>query len=403
VSHPDDPAHAATGPLATPSSDAVAGSGVRIAVDAMGGDHGATEVVPGAIAYADAHPHDTVILVGDRPTIERLAPTRPTNVRIVHASEVIGMDDHPARALREKKDATILVATDLVRKGEADAVVTAGHTGAGMAAAVLRLGRLKGVDRPGLAIQIPSGGRPFVLLDIGANPDSTAENLAQYARMGAIFSERVLGVDRPRVALLSIGEEKGKGEARVQRATELIDETNLNFIGNVEGKDLTRQMADVVVCDAVLGNVVIKFFEGLSGFIFDLFRAEFRRSLRGRLAYLLLRPGIGRIRDVFDYEAVGGSPLLGVRGAVIITHGRAKRRMIEHAVRVGATTARERVPERIAEALAADALAEAQAGHDADHGGQQPTRSDVDEALAATETDSPAVDAADAVVARERS
>jgi glycerol-3-phosphate acyltransferase PlsX len=403
VSHPDDPAHAATGPLATPSSDAVAGSGVRIAVDAMGGDHGATEVVPGAIAYADAHPHDTVILVGDRPTIERLAPTRPTNVRIVHASEVIGMDDHPARALREKKDATILVATDLVRKGEADAVVTAGHTGAGMAAAVLRLGRLKGVDRPGLAIQIPSGGRPFVLLDIGANPDSTAENLAQYARMGAIFSERVLGVDRPRVALLSIGEEKGKGEARVQRATELIDETNLNFIGNVEGKDLTRQMADVVVCDAVLGNVVIKFFEGLSGFIFDLFRAEFRRSLRGRLAYLLLRPGIGRIRDVFDYEAVGGSPLLGVRGAVIITHGRAKRRMIEHAVRVGATTARERVPERIAEALAADALAEAQAGHDADHGGQQPTRSDVDEALAATETDSPAVDPADAVVARERS
>jgi phosphate acyltransferase len=403
VSHPDDPAHAATGPLATPSSDAVAGSGVRIAVDAMGGDHGATEVVPGAVAYADAHPHDTVILVGDRPTIERLAPTRPTNVRIVHASEVIGMDDHPARALREKKDATILVATDLVRKGEADAVVTAGHTGAGMAAAVLRLGRLKGVDRPGLAIQIPSGGRPFVLLDIGANPDSTAENLAQYARMGAIFSERVLGVDRPRVALLSIGEEKGKGEARVQRATELIDETNLNFIGNVEGKDLTRQMADVVVCDAVLGNVVIKFFEGLSGFIFDLFRAEFRRSLRGRLAYLLLRPGIGRIRDVFDYEAVGGSPLLGVRGAVIITHGRAKRRMIEHAVRVGATTARERVPERIAEALAADAMAEAQAGHDADHGGLQPTRSDVDEALAATETDSPAVDAADAVVARERS
>jgi phosphate acyltransferase len=376
---------------------------VRIAVDAMGGDHGATEVVPGAIAYAASHPDDTVILVGDIPTIERLARTRPANVRIVQASEVIGMDEHPARALREKKDATILVATDLVRRGEADAVVTAGHTGAGMAAAVLRLGRLKGVDRPGLAIQIPSGGRPFVLLDIGANPDSTAENLAQYARMGAIFSERVLGVDRPRVALLSIGEEKGKGEARVQRATELIDETNLNFIGNVEGKDLTRQMADVVVCDAVLGNVVIKFFEGLSGYIFDLFRVEFRRSLRGRLAYLLLRPGIGRIRDVFDYEAVGGSPLLGVRGAVIITHGRAKRRMIEHAVRVGATTARERVPERIAEALAADALAEAQAGHDAAHAGLPRTASDVDEALAAIETDPGVADTPDPVVAREGS
>jgi glycerol-3-phosphate acyltransferase PlsX len=196
-------------------------------------------------------------------------------------------------------------------------------------------------------------GHPFVLLDIGANPDSSAENLAQYARMGAIFSERVLGVDRPRVALLSIGEEKGKGDARIQRATELLDQTDLNFIGNVEGKDLPHEAADVVVCDAVLGNVVIKFFEGLSGFIFDLFREEFRGSLRGRLAYLLLRPGVGRIRAVFDYEKVGGSPLLGVRGAVIITHGRAKRRMIEHAVRVGAATARERVAERIGDALGA--------------------------------------------------
>ena len=152
------------------------------------------------------------------------------------------------------------------------------------------------------------------------------------------------------MALLSIGEEKGKGDARIQRATELIDETDLNFIGNVEGKDLTAQVADVVVCDAVLGNVVIKFFEGLSA-IFDQLRTEFRSGIRGRCAYLLLRPGIARIRTSFDYEIVGGSPLLGVRGAVIITHGRAKRRMIEHAVRVGATTARERVAERIAEAL----------------------------------------------------
>jgi glycerol-3-phosphate acyltransferase PlsX len=167
------------------------------------------------------------------------------------------------------------------------------------------------------------------------------------------------------VALLSIGEEKGKGDARIQRATELIDETDLNFLGNVEGKDLTAQMADVVVCDAVLGNVVIKFFEGLSGFIFDLLRSEFRGSLRGRLAYLLMRPSIARIRHVFDYEVVGGSPLLGVRGAVIITHGRARRRMIEHAVRVAATTARERVPERIAESLGHGPMVPAAADLDA--------------------------------------
>jgi len=326
-------------------------AGVRVAVDAMGGDHGAPEIVPGSLAYARANPRDTVILVGDEPVVRELAGVLPANVRIVHAPELIGMDEHPARALVRKRDSSIVVATELVRRGEADAVVTAGHTGAGMAAGKLILGSLPGIDRPALAVQMVSAGRPFVLLDIGANPDSTAENLAQFALMGAIFSERVLGVHRPRVALLSIGEEKGKGDARIQRATELLDEMELNFTGNVEGKDLTRQMADVVVCDAVLGNVVIKFFEGLSGFIFDQFRTEFRRSLRGRLAYLLLRPGIGRIRDVFDYEAVGGSPLLGVRGTVIITHGRAKRRMIEHAVRVGATTARERVAERIGEAL----------------------------------------------------
>jgi glycerol-3-phosphate acyltransferase PlsX len=326
--------------------------GVRVAVDAIGGDHGVSEVVPGALAYARAHPEDEIILVGDEALMAPLLRDHPANVRTVHAPELIGMDEHPARALVRKKRSSIVVATEMVRDGEADAVVTAGHTGAGMAAGVLILGTLPGIDRPGLAIQMVGTERPFVLLDIGANPDSTPETLAQYALMGSIFSERVLGVDRPRVALLSIGEEKGKGDARIQRATELLDRTTLNFIGNVEGKDLTAEVADVVVCDAVVGNVVIKFFEGLSGFIFDQLRAEFRRGIRGRLAYLLLRPGIARIRRTFDYEVVGGSPLLGVRGAVIITHGRARRRMIEHAVRVGATTARERVAERIADALA---------------------------------------------------
>jgi glycerol-3-phosphate acyltransferase PlsX len=330
--------------------------GVRVAVDAMGGDHGPAEVVPGALAYARTNPADTVLLVGAPAALTPLVgDTPPANVRIVAASELIGMDEHPARALVRKKDASIVVATQLVRDGEADAVVTAGHTGAGMAAGKLILGSLPGIERPALAVQIVAGDRPFVLLDIGANPDSTPENLAQFARMGAIFSERVLGVAEPRVALLSIGEEKGKGDQRIARATPLLDATGLNFIGNVEGKDLTRRMADVVVCDAVLGNVVIKFFEGLSTFIFDLWREEFTRSWRSKLAAVLMRPGIARIRETFDYERVGGSPLLGVDGVVIITHGRAKRRMIEHAVRVGATTARERVPERIAEALLEDA------------------------------------------------
>jgi phosphate acyltransferase len=329
--------------------------GIRLAVDAMGGDHGPVEVVPGAVDHARAHPEDHVLLVGDRARITEIARDLPPNVEIVPASQVIEMDEHPALALREKKDSSITVACDLVKDGRADAVVTAGHTGAAMAAAVLRIGRLSGVDRPALAVQMVRAGRPFVLLDIGANPDSTPENLVQYARMGAIFAERVVGVTQPRVALLSIGEEKGKGDSRIQRATELLDASALRFVGNVEGKDLVADMADVVVTDAVAGNVVVKFFEGLSTFIFDLWRGELSGSWRGRLAYLLLRPGIGRIRKVFDYETAGGSPLLGVKGAVIITHGRARRRMVGFACAVAADTARTGVPQLIADALREDA------------------------------------------------
>jgi phosphate acyltransferase len=339
-----------TAPGSRPAEGA---SGVRVALDAMGGDHGPAEVIPGGLAFARAHPLDHLILVGDEATVRALAGPLPSNVSIVHASQLIGMDEHPARALVRKKDSSIVVATELVKAGLADAVVTAGHTGAGMAAGKLILGTLPGIERPALAVQLITDSGPLVLLDIGANPDSTAENLEQYARMGAIFAERVLGVADPRVALLSIGEEKGKGDARIQEATKLLDASGLRFEGNVEGKDLAKHLADVVVCDAVLGNVVIKFFEGLSTFIFDLWRAELDSGIRGRLAYLLLRPGIARIREVFDYEKVGGSPLLGVNGTVIITHGRAKRRMIDYACQVGATTARTRVPELIAESLAA--------------------------------------------------
>ena len=332
-----------------------AGQGIRLAVDAMGGDHGPAEVVPGALDHARSHPEDRVLLVGDRGRIAEIVGELPANVEIVPASQVVEMHEHPALALREKKDSSITVACDLVKDRRADAVMTAGHTGAAMAAAILRIGRLSGVDRPALAVQMVRAGRPFVLLDIGANPDSTPENLVQFARMGAIFAERVVGVAQPRVALLSIGEEKGKGDLRIQRATELLDASGLRFVGNVEGKDLVSDLADVIVTDAVTGNVVIKFFEGLSTFIFDLWRAELRRGLRGKLAYLLLRSGIGRIRKVFDYETAGGSPLLGVKGAVIITHGRAQRRMVGFACAVAADTARTGVPQLIADALREDA------------------------------------------------
>ncbi len=325
---------------------------ICVAVDAMGGDYGPAEVVPGALGWAREHPEDSVLLVGEE---ARIAPhiqgPLPGRVTIVPASELVTMDESPAAAVRRKRDASISVAMRLVRSGRADAVVSAGHTGAGVAAAILGLGRLRSVDRPALAIQVVSDQGPFVLLDIGATTDSTGLNLAQYAHMGAIYAERVFGVANPSVALLSIGEEAGKGEQRIQEASALLAGGDLNFIGNIEGKDLPRHLADVVVCDATVGNVVMKFFEGVAQFILDEFRKEFKRPPWGPLGYVFMRPGIGRIRQRFDYESFGGAVLLGVNGNVIITHGRARRRMIGYAVGVGAAAARARIPLLIGDAL----------------------------------------------------
>ena len=308
----------------TPQPARTEGAGVRVAVDAMGGDHGPSEVVLGALDHARAYPDDRVILVGDETILRGIAGELPPNVSIVHASQVVGMDEHPALALREKKDSSILVAVDLVKNGQADAVVTAGHTGAGMAAAVLRLGRLPGVDRPALAVQMITAKGPMVLLDIGANPDSTPENLVQYARMGAIFAERVLGVARAarRAPVDRRGEGQGRRPHPARDRAARRDRPPFRGQRRGQGPDHPhgrrrrlrrgpRQRRDQVLrgpLDATSSTCGAPSSRG---------------SLRGRLAYLLMRPSVGRIRGIFDYEKVGGSPLLGVRGTVIITHGRA--------------------------------------------------------------------------------
>jgi glycerol-3-phosphate acyltransferase PlsX len=325
----------------------------RIAVDAMGGDHGPREVARGAVERAATDADIEVILVGDTPRIEeQLDGPLPPNVSIVHATQVVDMHEDAALGVRRKKDATINVCMRLIREGRADAVVTAGHTGAGVASAILHLKRLPGVDRPALAIQMVTDRGPFMLLDIGATTDSTGLNLAQYAHMGALYAERVLGVEGPSVALLSIGEESGKGEQRVKDATTLLTGSELRFLGNVEGRDLPLHKADVVVCDASVGNVVMKFFEGVANAMLGMLQAEFRRPPWGPIGYLFMRPGIKRIRGRFDYERLGAAPLLGVNGTVLITHGSATRRMIGFAVDVGAQSARAGIPERIQESLA---------------------------------------------------
>ena len=318
----------------------------------MGGDHAPREVVRGAINYAASHA-DEVILVGDIPRIEReiteYGRGRPASVRFVDAPEVIGMGDHPAQAIRGKRRASIVVATDLVRDGGADAVVSAGSTGATMAAAIFRLGRIEGIDRPALPAHMVTATGPVMLLDVGANVDSSPDNLVQFAAMGAIFAERVLKVTRPRIGLLNIGEEKEKGDALTREAHLRLRASGMNFVGNVEAHEMIGHAADVVVCDGFVGNVVIKFFEGLTSYIFRSLRTDLQQGPLAPIALLALKPGFERIKERFDYERYGGSPLLGVRGVSIVTHGRARARMIEHAIRVASEAASAGVPQQIAE------------------------------------------------------
>jgi glycerol-3-phosphate acyltransferase PlsX len=323
---------------------------MRIAVDAMGGDHAPREIVRGAIDYA-TNSSDEVILVGDAPRLEREITAHgkghPSNVRLVDAPEVIGMGEHPATALRTKKRSSIVVATNLVRDGEADAVVSAGSTGATMAAAVFRLGRIEGIDRPALPAHMLTPTGPVMLLDVGANVDSDAENLVQFAAMGAIFAEHVLHVENPRIGLLNIGEEIEKGHAMAREAHEKLADADLRFVGNVEAHDMIAHRADVVVCDGFVGNVVIKFFEGITSFIFRALREDLQQGPIAPLALLALKPGFDRMKARFDYEKYGGAPLLGVKGVSIVTHGRAKAKMIENAIRVGSESAHAGIPELI--------------------------------------------------------
>ena len=324
---------------------------MRIAVDAMGGDNAPREIVRGAIDYATKQSADEVILVGDVPRLEReIAAYRdgtPANLRLVDAPEVIGMNDHPATALRQKRGSSIVVATDLVRDGDADAVVSAGSTGATMAAAVFRLGRIKGIDRPALPAHMLTATGPVMLIDVGANMDSEPENLVQFAAMGSIFAEHVLHVANPRIGLLNIGEESEKGDSRARETYEKLTHADLHFVGNVEAHDMIAHRADVVVCDGFVGNVVIKFFEGITSFIFRALREDLQQGPVAPLALLALRPGFDRLKARFDYERYGGAALLGVKGVSIVTHGRAKARMVENAIRVASESAQAGVPQLI--------------------------------------------------------
>jgi glycerol-3-phosphate acyltransferase PlsX len=329
-----------------------------IALDAMGGDHAPRAEVEGAILAA-RELGVRVLLVGIEPIVRQELDRhkhRGLPIEIVHATEVVGMSDSPSQAFRRKKDSSLHVAARLVRDGKADALVSAGNTGAVMTVARFVLGTLPSVDRPALAAAFPNmKDRVSVILDVGANVDSKPEHLEQFAVMGDIYYRAIWGVKRPRVALLSIGEEETKGNELTREAAARLKHAPLNFMGNVEGRDVFRGNVDVVVCDGFIGNIALKLSEGLAEHIGGMLKKAIKSSLTSQIGYALSKRAFDAFRKRTDYSEYGGAPLLGVRGITVIGHGRSNPNAIKNAIRVAAELCRARVNEKIEQELSAAA------------------------------------------------
>ena len=306
---------------------------MKIAVDAMGGDHGPLPNVEGSLQAAKNLGVE-VVLVGDesllREHLKRVGSDPRVTVR--HASQVVEMHDSPAQVARKKRDSSIWVATELVKSGEADAVVSAGNTGASMVAAFFLLGVLKGVERPAIAATLPTLTGTAIMLDVGANVDCSAQDLLQFALMGNEYVKHLFGKPEPRVGLLSIGEEDSKGNEVTKEAFALLKASPINFAGNVEGRDVYSGAADVIVCDGFIGNVALKISEGVADTIKKLLMKEIAGSRLGRLAYVFVAAPLMRLRRRIDYAEFGGAPLLGVNGVSIICHGRSSAKAIRNAI-----------------------------------------------------------------------
>jgi glycerol-3-phosphate acyltransferase PlsX len=309
---------------------------VHIALDAMGGDYGPEELIAGA-SLAVKQAGVQITIVGDQDllqshldkTIERAGIASSLN--IVHASEVVDMDEHPVDAIRRKKDSSIMVAFELARQGKVEAVVSAGNSGATLAAALRKLRRIKNVARPGIASMFPTLKKPVVLMDIGANVDCRPLHLFQFAVMASAFST-IYSIERPKVGLLSIGEESGKGNTLVKESYELLKNSSLNFIGNVEGREVYKGDVDVIVCDGFVGNNILKVSEGLAEAAMQMLRDEITKSIFAKIGYLLARPAFKRFKKRVDYAEYGGAPLLGINGVGIVCHGKSSAQAIKNAI-----------------------------------------------------------------------
>ena len=331
---------------------------VRVALDAMGGDNAPGEIVLGAVQAAREY-NMGVYLVGREQAIRAELAKHDTtglDLPIIHTDEVIEMNEHPANAVRQKKNASMTVALQQVRDGNALGAVSAGNSGAMLAASLFTLKRITGVLRPALGGVFPTKDSACLVIDMGANTDCKPEYLQQFALMGSLYMERIFKINTPRMALLANGEEESKGDQLVVEAHQLLKQSagtlGINFIGNVEGRDIPAGNADVVVCDGFVGNVVLKLSEGLAETLIGILRAEMTSTLPNKLAASVLRPSLRKVFARLDYAEYGGVPLLGVNGAAIVSHGRSNAKAIKNALRVARQTAETGVAQAIAEGLA---------------------------------------------------
>ncbi len=330
---------------------------MRIALDAMGGDLGPELLIDGALSAIDKRRDLEVVLLGPEDLLKEQIAQRAGSgnstgrLSIVHAPQTVSMHESPVDAVRKKKDSTVMVGFDLVKNGQADAVVSAGNSGATMAAAVRKLGRLKGISRPGIASLFPTLKDPVMLMDIGANVDCRSQHLFQFAIMASSCSGLLLNIDRPRIGLLSIGEESGKGNTLVKKTHDMLKVSSLNFIGNVEGRDVYKGDVDVIVCDGFVGNISLKISEGLAEAAMEMLKVEIMKSLRAKIGYLFIRKAFAAFRKRVDYAEYGGAPLLGINGIGIICHGTSSSVAICNAIGEAANMFENRVNESITRSL----------------------------------------------------
>ena len=329
---------------------------MRIAVDTAGGDKAPNAQVKGVVEALQAADTDDlgIVLTGDRGILEGELSKFPKvdNISIVHSGEVVQMHESPSYALRRKRNSSIAVAMALAKKGEVEAVISAGNTGAAVASSLGELGALKHVRRPAIASVFPTEkGKPCLVLDVGANLQCKPGNLLQFAVMGSVYVDCALGIQAPKIGLLNIGEESSKGNELTIKSHNLLAGSDLNFIGNVEGRDILRGTADVVVCDGFVGNIILKFTESITGMFYQMIKEESGENLSRKLGALLLKPVFKGIGRKMDYEEYGGAPLLGVDGVTIICHGSSSSKAICNAVKVAKRTVEGRINDHIKEAL----------------------------------------------------